>query len=211
MTGTVASARWPISVQRDRMPTGFRDDDLPIETARLTLRRFRPEDSEAILDLYGRPEVVRYLYSEPMQPEGLGEALDRRLRRPRLETEGDALELAAELRSTGQFVGAMTFFYRSSMHARGEIGYTISPQFAGRGLAAEGAAALLRLGFEILGLHRIEGQCDARNLASARVMARVGMRREGHFIENEFVKGEWTDAFVYAMLADEWTQLASGG
>jgi RimJ/RimL family protein N-acetyltransferase len=193
------------------MSRRFSDDDLPIETARLTLRRFREDDSEAILDLYGRPEVVRYLYSEPLKPEGLGESLERRLRRPQLETEGDVLELAAELRSTGQFVGAMTFICRSTAHSRGEIGYTIAPRFAGLGLATEGAAALLRVGFEILGLHRIEGQCDARNLASARVMERIGMRREGHFLENEFVKGEWTDAFVFAMLADEWTQLAGGG
>jgi RimJ/RimL family protein N-acetyltransferase len=195
----------------NRTPGGFSEDDLPIETARLTLRRFREDDSEAILDLYGRPEVVRYLYSEPMKPEGLAESLERRLRRPQLETEGDLLELAAELRSTGEFVGAMTFFYRNTVHARGEIGYTIAPGFAGLGLATEGASALLRMGFEILGLHRIEGQCDARNLASARVMERIGMRQEAHFLENEFVKGEWTDALVFAMLADEWTRLTGDG
>lgn len=193
---------------RDPMARRFEEDDLPIETPRLILRRFREDDADAILDLYGRPEVVRYLYSEPMKPEGLGESVERRLRRPQLEAEGDMLELAAELRATGQFVGAMTFFYRSTAHSRGEIGYTIAPRFAGLGLATEGARALLRLGFEVLGLHRMEGQCDARNLASARVMERIGMRREAHFLENEFVKGEWTDAFVFAMLEDEWTQFA---
>ncbi len=182
------------------------EDDLPIETERLTLRRFRPSDADAILALYGDPDVVRYLYSEPLQPEGLSEALDRRLRSPVLEAEGDIFELAAELRSSGEFVGAMTFFYRSTTHERGEIGYTIAPKFAGRGLAREGATALLRVGFSLLGLHRIEAQCDARNLASARVMQAIGMRHEAHLRQNEFVKGEWTDELVFAMLADEWPQ-----
>ena len=183
------------------------DSDLPFETARLKLRRFREDDADSLLALYGNPEVVRYLYTEPMQRDGVGEALERRLRPATLAAEGDRLELAAELRSNGEFVGGMTFFYRSSEHRRGEIGYTIAPKFWRQGFAKEGATALLRIGFELLGLHRLEGQCDARNLASARVMEGIGMRKEAHLRENEFVKGEWTDELVFAMLADEWARL----
>ncbi len=98
----------------------------------------------------------------------------------------------------------MSLFHRSDRDRRGEIGYVVDPRFAGRGLASEGAVALCAMGFEIVGLHRIEAQCDARNVASARVMAKIGMRREAHLRENEFVKGEWTDGLVYALLADEW-------
>jgi RimJ/RimL family protein N-acetyltransferase len=63
---------------------------------------------------------------------------------------------------------------------------------------------VLRLGFEDLGLHRIFGRIDGRNTASARVLERLGMRREAHFIQNEIVKGEWTDEVVYALTEDEW-------
>ncbi len=181
--------------------------DLPIETARLRLRRFREEDAGSILALYGNPQVVRYLYTEPMQSDGVREALERRLRPTTLESEGDVLEFAAELLSNGEFVGAMTLFYRSSQHRRGEIGYTIAPRFWGQGFAKEGATALLKIGFELLELHRLEGQCDARNLASARVLQKIGMREEAHLRENEFVKGEWTDTLLFAMLVDEWAQL----
>jgi RimJ/RimL family protein N-acetyltransferase len=62
---------------------------------------------------------------------------------------------------------------------------------------------VLRLGFDELGLHRIVGRCDALNLPSARLMERLGMRREAHFIENEIFKGAFGDEFVYAMLARE--------
>ncbi len=66
---------------------------------------------------------------------------------------------------------------------------------------------MLRLGFEELGLRRIVGRCDARNDSSWRLMERLGIRREAHLIENEFVKGEWTDEFDYAMLDREWRAL----
>jgi RimJ/RimL family protein N-acetyltransferase len=65
---------------------------------------------------------------------------------------------------------------------------------------------LLRLGFAGLGLHRIIGCCDARNLSSARLLERLGMRREAHFVHNEIFKGEWGDEFQYAMLDQEWVE-----
>jgi len=63
---------------------------------------------------------------------------------------------------------------------------------------------LLRIAFDDLGLHRVFGSVEARNAASARVLGKLGMRREAHFVENEFVKGEWQSELVYAILANEW-------
>jgi len=63
---------------------------------------------------------------------------------------------------------------------------------------------MLDLGFEHLNLHRIVGRLDARNQASARVLEKLGMRREAHFLDNEIVKGEWTSELVYAILRREW-------
>jgi RimJ/RimL family protein N-acetyltransferase len=62
----------------------------------------------------------------------------------------------------------------------------------------------VRLGFKELGLHRIVGRLNGRNTASARVLERLGMRREAHFVQNQIVKGDWEDEVVYAMLEDEW-------
>jgi RimJ/RimL family protein N-acetyltransferase len=63
------------------------------------------------------------------------------------------------------------------------------------------------LAFSGLGAHRVSGRLDARNDPSARVLERLNMRREANFIENEYVKGEWTDELVYAILAPEWRAL----
>ena len=60
------------------------------------------------------------------------------------------------------------------------------------------------MAFEDVGLHRVVGRLDGRNSASAGLLARLGMRREAHLVENEWVKGEWTDEVVYAMLDREW-------
>jgi len=186
---------------------GFTKANLPIQTERLTLRSLHKSDADSVLAMYSNPDMVRYLYMEQLEPARLGEVMKRRLKRSKLESEGDILELAMELTATGQFVGALTFFYRSEVHQRGEIGYAVLPELVGQGYATEGARALLGIGFDLLGLHRIEAQCDGRNVASARVMARAGMRQEAHLRENEFVKGEWTDEILYAMLAEEWAQL----
>jgi RimJ/RimL family protein N-acetyltransferase len=63
---------------------------------------------------------------------------------------------------------------------------------------------MLRLGFDELELYRVVGRCDARNTASGSLLGRLGMRHEATFVENEFVKGEWCDEAVFAMLRSEW-------
>jgi RimJ/RimL family protein N-acetyltransferase len=108
------------------------------------------------------------------------------------------------LKDVGILIGDFTLAWRSREHQLGEIGFELHPDHQGKGYATEATAVLLRLGFEELGLHRIIGRCDGRNLASARLMERLGMRREAHLRENELIKGEWTDELVYAMLASEW-------
>jgi RimJ/RimL family protein N-acetyltransferase len=80
----------------------------------------------------------------------------------------------------------------------------LHPDQHGQGFGTEVAIAMLRLGFEDIGMHRICGRCDGRNEASARVMAKAGMRWEAHLRENEFIKGEWQDEVIYALLASEW-------
>jgi RimJ/RimL family protein N-acetyltransferase len=63
-----------------------------------------------------------------------------------------------------------------------------------------------RLAFGVYDLHRVVGTLEARNVASARVLEKLGMRREAHLIENEWVKGEWQSELVYALLAREWSR-----
>jgi RimJ/RimL family protein N-acetyltransferase len=88
--------------------------------------------------------------------------------------------------------------------SQAEIGFALNPWFTGRGLATRAVAAGLSFGFVQLGLHRIIACMDDRNERLRQLAERVGMRREAHFRHDNFVKGEWMDSNVYAMLDDEW-------
>jgi RimJ/RimL family protein N-acetyltransferase len=174
----------------------------PILTKRLILRPVRPDDTDAMFRYRSRDDVCRYLL---FAPQTRAQIADRVANSPNeLTDEGQYLTLAVLERETGALVGDVVLMWQSREHWAGEIGYVIHPDYSGNGYATEAGAALLRLGFDELGLHRIVGRLDARNTASARVLERLGMRREAHFIHNEFIKGEWTDEVVYAVLASEW-------
>ena len=84
------------------------------------------------------------------------------------------------------------------------IGYELDSQFWGKGYATEAARAILRFGFEELGMHRIYACTLAVNKGSARVLEKLGMRLEAEELEKEFIKGRWYDSLTYAILDHEW-------
>jgi len=176
----------------------------PIETARLLLRPFTMDDLDALHAIHSRPDVARYLYWEPRSRREVRKVLTARARGTTLDAAGDTLVLAIERRDSGALIGDVNLRWLSAAHRQGEIGFVLHPDYHGRGYGREAALEMLRLGFEGLGLHRIIGRCDARNDASARLMERLGMRREAHFRQNEVFKGAWGDEYVYALLAAEW-------
>jgi RimJ/RimL family protein N-acetyltransferase len=174
---------------------------LPLHTPRLVLRALTVDDLDNHLRLYGDPAVVRYLYDEPMDREQAAAHLALRLN-PSLPEEGHWMNLAVE--EDGRYVGEVGVCLVSRVHRQCEVGYCFVPEASGRGLATEAAAAMVALAFAELDAHRVVGRIEARNTASARVLERLGMRREAHLRENEFVKGEWNDEVVYAVLEDDW-------
>jgi RimJ/RimL family protein N-acetyltransferase len=178
--------------------------DYPIETDRLVLRPFADTDLDAMSAYQQLPEVARYLMWPPRDRDQAAASLKYRTEHPTIEKEGDVLVLAVELRGAGTLVGEVNLAWQSEWDKTGEFGFVFDPAHHGKGYAREAAVEMLRLGFEQMGLHRIIGRADARNDASAKLMGRLGLRKEAHFVKNGFVKGEWTDEVVFAMLAEEW-------
>jgi RimJ/RimL family protein N-acetyltransferase len=183
--------------------------ELPIRTERLLLRLYTEDDLDDMYDIQSRPEVARYLYWGPRDQDQARESLGKKIVSSTLRAEGDDLTLAVVLPETGKVIGDVLLVWVSREHRQGEIGYIFHPAHGGHGYATEAAQVMLRLGFEGLGLHRVIGRLDGRNTASARVLERLGMRREAHLVQNELVKGEWTDEVIYAMLEDEWRALTA--
>jgi RimJ/RimL family protein N-acetyltransferase len=179
----------------------------PIETERLILRPFVAGDFDAVFDMQSRPEVVRYLYWEVRTEAEVRVSLEKKIASTAIHSEGDILFLAAVLKETNQLVADVVLSWVSQEHKHGEVGFTVHPDHQRRGYATEATRELLRVAFEDLKLHRVTGHLDSRNVASARVLEKLGMRREAHLVENEWVKGEWQSEVVYAMLDREWREL----
>lgn len=193
---------------------GFSVPQAPVVTARMVLRPFTVGDLDDLHAYQSIEEVTRYLYWSARTREESAASLAAKVAATSLGNEGDSIVLACELPAgphggaVARVIGEVNLACRSRRHSQGEIGFVFHPDFGGKGYATEAAAAMLALAFGTYGLHRVEGRLDARNMASARVMERVGMRREAHLRENELFKGEWGDEFVYAVLDREWAALA---
>jgi RimJ/RimL family protein N-acetyltransferase len=176
----------------------------PIQTARLKLRPFQDDDLGDLFEFYSLPEVAKFLYWDAKSLDETKTNLERKKSEVVMTEEGSTLCLAVSLRESNKVIGEVLLFWRSQVHQQGEVGYVFHPGYSGRGYATEATKVMLSLGFDQLSLHRIYGRCDARNVASYKVMERLGMRREAHFIQNEVFKGEWGEELVYAMLQQEW-------
>ncbi len=181
------------------------DIDCFCTTERLILRRFVPEDFEAYRAYRSLPEIYRYLYSAPPSPEEMRERFDAGLN-PRLSENGDFLRCAVVRREDSVLVGQVSLQLANKAALQAEVGYTFNPAYAGKGYATEATGAIITLGFEKFGFHRIFARLDAKNAGSVGVVERLGLRREAHLIQNDRFNGIWGDEYVYAVLRQEWSE-----
>jgi RimJ/RimL family protein N-acetyltransferase len=177
--------------------------ELPIETERLLLRPFEGRDLEHLLRLQTDPGLTRWVPWPVRSPDEVETSLRRKMAATDLDAGGDGVALAGVTREDGRFVADVTL-HSPNEHEGAELGFMVLPEHHGQGYAAEAARAMLALAFEQAGLRRVTARVEPRNEASWRVLERIGMRREGHFVENEWVKGEWQSEYAYAILAREW-------
>ena len=176
--------------------------ELPIETERLVLRPHRMDDLDDLARFHGDPEVVRYVPWPVRDREATEETLRVKLTQTELVAHGQWLVLAVEVRSTGRVVGEVLLKWASD--GQGEVGFAFARDAQGQGYAAEAATAMLRLGFDDLGFHRVVAVVVEGNDPSARLLGRLGFRQEARFVDGAFFKGEWVTQLVFAILEEEW-------
>ncbi len=176
--------------------------NLPLRTRRLVLRRFEAGDLDAFHAYHSLPETARFLpreaksYTQSMETVG-------RYANFVFEKEGDWVALAVEAADSPGLLGEVVLKWLPGC-GQAEVGWSLAPSARGKGYAAEAAAAMLKLGFEDLGFHRIDAKLDALNTASAALCERLGMRLESTQVDKWHYKGQWATEVVYAMLAEEW-------
>jgi RimJ/RimL family protein N-acetyltransferase len=193
----------PVAVSHNEaVPRDLADVAWPVSTARLSLRRARPEDAEAVLSYRRLPHVVEWLGDPP-------DDFHSRFAEP------ERLDVLLVIERSGAVIGdvmvkvgdawAPARVVDEARGAQAELGWSLRPEETGKGHATEAVEAALRICFEVMGLRRVTASCFAANAPSYRVMERLGMRREAHTVADALhPSGEWMDGYSYALLAEEW-------
>lgn len=152
----------------------------PITTDRLILRRSHADDAAAISAYRSEPEVHRYQGWERTDHEGVHEEITEMARRAPGEP-GGWVQLSVEQRDTGRLVGDVGLSLDEHEPGVIKIGYTMDPDFQGRGYATEAVTALVDYAFDGLGAEKVRAFASAENLASIRVAEKVGLRLAERF------------------------------
>jgi RimJ/RimL family protein N-acetyltransferase len=173
-----------------------------IETPRLLIRPFRPQDGPALFEYLSNPDVYRF---EPGEPLSLARSMEIARERSKKNHFWAVIQ-----KNTQQLVGHLYFKQIEPMQfLTWELGYIFNPVFHNNGYASESSSALIRYGFQQFGIHRVTAHCNPENIASWRVMEKIGMTREGVYKKNSFTRRDengspiWTDTFAYAILKSE--------
>jgi ribosomal-protein-alanine N-acetyltransferase len=173
-----------------------------IDTLHLVLRPFTLADAPQVQQLAGDKEVAATLvplphpYEDGMAEHWIGTHQER-------YEQGELVSFAIVLRTTQVLIGAIDLEI-SPQHENGELGYWLGKSFWHQGYATEAAQAVLRYGFEVVGLHRIHANSLMRNPASARVLQKLGMREEGCLRQLLKHWGGFEDMGIYGILRSEW-------
>jgi ribosomal-protein-alanine N-acetyltransferase len=189
MNGSALHTAWP-----GRIPD--------LATERLRLRAPVPRDAAALLALIGDPEVTRYTNVATIttleEAQASLERLDQRY------AAHDMIRWAIELVPRNEMIGTVGLLRFDFEHRHAELGYDIARRWWGQGLAPEAAGAVIRYGFSVLGLHRIDAGVLPENHASVRVLQKLGFVEEGTRRDYLYARGRFHTFRWFSVLeADE--------
>ncbi len=182
-------------------------------TPRLILREFVMDDYDAVHAYASNPDNVKYMIWGPNSPKDttnfLAECIAQQEVEPRLKFDYmiTLKEIKNGVQTSGKAIGGCGIYLNDSRDT-GMLGWILHMDYWKQGLTAEAGAALLKYGFEKLHLHRIYATCNVNNYGSYRVMEKLGMRREAHFVQARYGRvgsdSTWYDEYHYGILREEW-------
>jgi RimJ/RimL family protein N-acetyltransferase len=182
---------------------------LPLQTERLSVEMMRREHAASLAEYRSHPDVARYQdWAIPFTIE-----MAERLIDGQSQLDGPANDDWVQLAVVvgGRTIGDVAV----GIHDDGQqatIGYSITPAEQGKGYATEAVAVVIGALFEEAHLHRVVAGIDPDNVASRRLLEKLGFRYEGRSVQSTLVRGEWVDDDRFALLADEFKgPIARGG
>ena len=173
-----------------------------LETSRLLLRSFRPEDAEDVFLYAGDPEVTRFVrFATHAGVEDSRKYIETSSAQ---SAEHQLGPWALELKATGRVIGACGFHHISLEDQRVEIGFVVAREHWKLGYAPEAVRRLLDYVFRERRLNRVEAFCNVENAASEKVLLRCGFQYEGTVRQREFTKGVFCDLKQFGILKQDY-------
>ncbi|GGA85422.1 GNAT family N-acetyltransferase [Ornithinibacillus halotolerans] len=169
-----------------------------LETNRLILRQITEKDAEDILKYLSDEEVMQYYGLEPF--ESIHDALEEISWYQSLQNNKTGTRWGITLKESDVVIGSCGFHNTNSEHYRTEIGFELSKEYWGKGIAREAVEAILTYGFNELNLNRIEALIEPPNQSSQKLVERLGFIREGLLRDYEFTSGKFDDLYMYSLL-----------
>ena len=174
-----------------------------INSERLIIRNLQSSDLDDFLFYRSNPEVTKYQSFEPMTLDRATNFIQSQQNKP-FGRPGEWVQYAIENRETKKLIGDCAIKLDENDIRIAEVGITISHTQQNKGYAKETFKAIQNFLFSIDNFHRIVEIVDVENIASIKLLESLGFRKEGHFVENIYFKGNWGSEFQYALLKKDW-------
>jgi len=176
---------------------------IELESERLVYRKFDENDFSVVFDWVSNTENMKYREGPLNESQARG-YLNFLISCTNVE-DITHCEYAVVRKSDSKLIGSTVLMH---LPDNPEIGWTLHRDYWQQGYGTEMGRTMLKLGFDVLNFHRIIAICHELNIASYKIMERIGMRREAYFIksnkDNSTVNNEWCDEVQYAILQEEW-------
>lgn len=172
-----------------------------IETERLILRKVTEADAASLMKYLADEEVMKYYGMEPFQT--IEDALDEIKWYDSLIAEESGIRWGITLKGIDEVIGSCGFHRLVPQHNRIEIGFELSKEHWGKGIAGEALKAVLSYGFKHFNLQRIEALIEPANLPSQKLVERHGFVREGLLRKYEYTGGKYDDLYMYSLLKED--------
>ncbi|KAB8133681.1 GNAT family N-acetyltransferase [Gracilibacillus oryzae] len=181
-------------------------DTFPVlETKRLVLRKVTKEDANSILNYLSDEEVMKYYGLEPFK--SIDDALDEIAWYQSIQVNSTGIRWGITLKEQEIVIGSCGFHNITSQHFRAEIGFELTREHWGKGIAAEAVEAIISYGYQHMNFQRIEALIEPLNLSSQKLVEKLGFLREGLLRNYEFTCGKFDDLYMYSLLKQDFDKI----
>lgn len=172
------------------------------KTERLIIRLAEPEDAAGIFSYRSDFDENKY---QGWFPDSAEDVCDYIKNMPKvMDVANVCFQFVIILASEIRLIGDMGIIFTNHNNTQAEIGCTLHKDYQRKGYATEALKAMVDYLFGTLDKHRIVASIDPRNTPSIQLIERLGFRKEAHFRESYYLRGEWVDDIIYAKLKGEW-------